>query len=158
MNETESLMRFFIAGIMQGSLIPAELHAQNYRRQIKQLLLSTFDNAEVYDPLANHNQSIDYDDDTGRDTFFNHNRMCREVDCLVAFTPTASMGTAIEMWEAFRSGKIVITISPMVHNWVVKFCSHLIIESVEQFEQALNDGTIKQLIANHSQSIDPRVQ
>jgi len=45
-------MRFFIAGIMQGSLIPAELHAQNYRRQIKQLLLSTFDKADVYDPLA----------------------------------------------------------------------------------------------------------
>ena len=71
MNETESLMRFFIAGIMQGSLIPAKLHAQNYRSQIKQLLLSTFDNADVYDPLANHNQSIDYDDDMGKDTFFN---------------------------------------------------------------------------------------
>ena len=151
-------MRFFIAGIMQGSLIPAKLHAQNYRSQIKQLLLSTFDNADVYDPLANHNQSIDYDDDMGKDTFFNHNRMCREVDCLIAFTPTASMGAAIEMWEAFRNGKIVITISPMMHNRVVKFCSHLVIESVEQFEQALNDGTIKQLIDTHTQSIDPRVQ
>jgi len=77
---------------------------------------------------------------------------------MTPWPPTASMGTAIEMWEAFRSGKIVITISPMAHNWVVKFCSHLIIESVEQFEQALNDGTIKQLIDNHPQSIDPRVQ
>jgi hypothetical protein len=46
----------------------------------------------------------------------------------------------------------------MVHNWVVKFCSHLIIESVEQFEQALDDGTIKHLIDNHTQSIDSRVQ
>ena len=105
MNETESLMRFFIAGIMQGSLIPAELHAQNYRRQIEQLLLATFDDAEVYDPLANHNQSIDYDDDTGRDTFFSHNRMCREVDCLVALRPPPPWELQLKCGKHFAAEK-----------------------------------------------------
>ena len=150
-------MRFFIAGIMQGSLTSAEIQPQEYRGKVRDLLLQTFDHADVYDPLAIHHDSIDYDDDTGRDTFFGHNRMCREVDCVIAFAPEASMGTAIEMWEAFRSGKTVITISPLIHNWVVKFCSHLIFESIQQFEDALSDGTVKQHLDTHSFSIDPRI-
>ena len=44
--------------------------------------------------------------------FFRHNRMCREIDVLLAFVPEASMGTAIEMWEAYQHGAAVITISP----------------------------------------------
>ena len=34
------------------------------------------------------------------------------------------MGTAIEMWEAYQHGAAVVTISPMRHNWAVKFLSH----------------------------------
>jgi hypothetical protein len=72
--------------------------------------------------------------------------MCREVDVVLAFVPEASMGTAIEMWEAHQHGRAVIAISPLDHNWSVKFCSHEIYPDVAAFEAALADGRVRQLI------------
>ncbi len=119
-------MRFFLAGIMQGSLREAALHDQNYRTHLRGLLEAHFPGAEVYDPLADHRESLSYDDQQGRDVFFHHNRLCREVDVVLAFVPEASMGTAIEMWEAYQNGGAVVTVSPLKHNWAVKFLSHMV--------------------------------
>ena len=140
-------MRFFLAGVMQGSHTEAAIHDQGYRERIKQLIEAHFPQAEVYDPLADHSESIAYDEPTGRDVFFRHNEMCRKVDVLVAFLPEASMGTAIEMWEAYQHGAAVITISPMEHNWAVKFLSHELYHDVEQFQAALKSGRIAGRIA-----------
>lgn len=140
-------MRFFLAGIMQGSHLGAVLHNQDYRTRLKQLLTTRFPGSEVYDPLADHGQSLDYNDHTGRSVFYRHNRMCREVDVVIAVVPEASMGTAIEMWEAHEHGRaIVLTISPMVHNWAIKFCSHAIFKDLEEFEDALRSGKVERLI------------
>jgi hypothetical protein len=140
-------MRFFLAGIMQGSHVEAVLHQQDYRARIKRLLADHFPEAEVYDPLADHSSSLAYDDPTGRQVFLRHNRMCREVDVLLAFLPEASMGTAIEMWEAHQHGAAVITVSPMQHNWAVKFLSHAIYADLAQFEAALASGRLARRIA-----------
>ena len=130
-------MRFFLAGIMQGSHLAATLHNQDYRGRVKQLIEAHFPAAEIYDPLADHSDSLNYDDQRGRTVFFHHNRLCREVDVVLAFVPEASMGTAIEMWEAHQHGRAVITISPMKHNWAVKFLSHEVYGDLDQFELAL---------------------
>jgi hypothetical protein len=135
-------MRFFLAGIMQGSHLAAVLHNQAYRERLKQLLASHFPQAEIYDPLADHSDSLDYDDEQGRRVFFHHNQLCREVDVLVAFAPEASMGTAIEMWEAYSAGRIVVTISPLKHNWAVRFLSHELYADVDDFESALTSGQL----------------
>ncbi len=149
-------MKFFIAGIMQGSLRDPSLHTQNYRTLLSEWILESFEHAEVYDPLQGHGGSVEYDETTGKQTFYNHNHMCGDdIDVLVAFAPEASMGTAIEMWEAYRNRKIVITISPMAHNWVIRFCSHLVFDSLESFQNALRDNTIQRLFAEHNPSIDP---
>ena len=94
----------------------------------------------MYDPLADHTDSVNYDEARGREVFLGHNRLCREVDVLLAVVPQASMGTAIEMWEAHQAGRIVVTISPLAHNWVVKFLSHVLYEDVSEFEAALSSG------------------
>jgi hypothetical protein len=133
-------MRFFLAGIMQGSHLAATLHNQSYRGHIRRLLTDHFPGAEVYDPLADHSDSLDYDDERGRSVFFHHNRLCREVDVVLAFVPEASMGTAIEMWEAHQSGKAVIAVSPMRHNWAVKFLSHELYADLDAFESAVRSG------------------
>ncbi len=140
------MIRFFLAGIMQGSLREAALHSQTYRGQVAELVARAFPEADIYDPLALHNSSIDYDDATGRQVFFEHNCLCREVDVVVAFVPEASMGTAIEMWEAHRHGRVVITISPLVHNWAVKFLSHAVFPDVETFAAALADGRVRRIV------------
>jgi len=140
-------VRFFLAGIMQGSLTEAVLHDQGYRERIKELIRVHFAEADVYDPLADHSDSIRYDEATGRRVFFRHNAMCREVDVLLAFLPEASMGTAIEMWEAYQHGAAVIAVSPMEHNWAVKFLSHELYADLHQLEAAIESGRLARRIA-----------
>ncbi len=139
-------MLFFIAGIMQGSHTASLMHGQDYRLRLTQLLESHFPEAEIYDPLAEHKTSLGYDKLTGREVFFRHNLMCREVDVLLAFIPEASMGTAIEMWEAHRHGAAIFTISPMAHNWAVKFLSHAVYADEADFEAALRNGDVARRI------------
>ncbi|MGD0517111.1 MAG: hypothetical protein ABSA26_06205 [Thermoguttaceae bacterium] len=139
-------MRIFIAGIMQGSHAKAAIHDQDYRTRITSLLKTAFPEAEIYDPRANHKKSLEYKETTGREVFFRHNLMCREIDVLLAYLPEASMGTAIEMWEAYQHGAAVISISPLKHNWAVKFLSHILYKDMAEFEAAINDGSLRQKI------------
>ena len=139
-------MRFFLAGIMQGSHLAATIHNQDYRGRIKQLLVEHFPAAHIYDPLADHSNSLSYDNEYGRSVFFRHNRLCGEVDVVLAFVPEASMGTAIEMWEAFQHGKAVIAISPMKHNWAVKFVSHALYADIDELEAAIVSGKLRERI------------
>ena len=139
-------MRIFLAGIMQGSHAGVEMHPQSYRGHLRQLIEQYLPEAEIYDPLADHRMSLDYDFDQGRAVFLHHNHMCRDVDVVIAFVPEASMGTAIEMWEAWRHGRIVIAISPLAHNWTVKFCSHLLYPDLAAFEAELVSGQLARRI------------
>lgn len=135
-------MRFFLAGIMQGSHLASILHRQDYRARLADLLAAHFPGAQIYDPLADHGNSLGYDEERGRAVFFFHNRLCAEVDVLLAYVPEASMGTAIEMWEAHRAGRPVVTISPLVHNWAVRFLSDVLYADLVEFEAALASGAL----------------
>ena len=141
---------------MQGSHVDAILHRQDYRPQIREILHAAFPDAEIYDPLAEHTESLRYDDPTGRSVFMHHNRMCSEVDVLLAFVPEASMGTAIEMWEAYQHGAAVISISPLTRNWAVKFLSHEIYPDFDAFQAAARDGRLAQRIAAVLNGSSPR--
>ncbi|MBN2217291.1 MAG: hypothetical protein JW719_07930 [Pirellulales bacterium] len=140
-------MQIFLAGIIQGSLAEPVVHCQDYRRRLKELLAKHLPDACVYDPVAGHADSIQYDDATGRTVFTHHAQMCREVDVLLAFVPEASMGTAIEMWEAYRHGAAVIVISPLAVNWVIRFFSHAIFPDLDAFESELCSGRLARRIA-----------
>ena len=148
-------MHIFIAGIMQGSHRASMLHAQHYRSHVKELLRRFIPSAVIYDPLSDHQQSLDYDDARGKQVFLHHNRMCRTVDLVVAFVPEATMGTAIEMWEAHEHGRgAVVTISPLEKNWAVRFCSDLVYPDITAFEAALASGhmlaTVQEVIVRRS--------
>ncbi len=73
-------MRFFLAGIMQGSHAESRLHNQDYRAHIARLIEAHFPQAEIYDPRAKHTKSLGYSDGAGRSVFMRHNLMCREVE------------------------------------------------------------------------------
>jgi hypothetical protein len=51
------------------------------------------------------------------------------------------------MWEAWRQGGAVVCISPLAHNWAVRFCSHALYADVESFETALENGEVRRRIA-----------
>ncbi|MCA9247932.1 MAG: hypothetical protein KDA42_12475 [Planctomycetales bacterium] len=144
------MIQIFLAGIMQGSHLGEVLHNQDYRGRLRRILEEKFPEASIYDPLADHGNSLEYDAQRGREVFLRHNAMCAEVDVLIAFVPEASMGTAIEMWQAHQHGRLVITISPLEHNWAVRFLSDQVYRDVEAFEAALQNGQIAQLIDRHT--------
>jgi hypothetical protein len=140
-------MRIFLAGIMQGSHVAALVHDQEYRHTLRDLVQARWPEAEVYDPHANHATSIGYDMRRAREVFLGHVEMCRVFDLLVAYVPEASMGTAIEMWEAHRHARTVVTITPLVHNWVVQITSAAVYRDVDAFAHALTTGGIDRLLA-----------
>ena len=146
-------MHIFLAGIMQGSHRGLELHDQGYRGRLVELLEAHLPAAKVYDPLAGHGESLEYHDDRARQVFYGHLEMCRDTDLLLAFVPEASMGTAMEMWEAWRSGRTVIAISPLTHNWAVKFCSHAVYGDIESLEHDLVTGVLAERIAQFANSV-----
>jgi len=139
-------MRIFLAGIMQGSHVAALVHDQTYRNTLGDLVRAHWPAAEVYDPFANHATSVGYDARRAREVFLGHVEMCRVFDLLVAYVPEASMGTAIEMWEAHRHARRVVTITPLVHNWVVQLTSDAVYRDVDEFTHALTSGAIDRLV------------
>jgi hypothetical protein len=139
-------MKVFIAGVMQGSFCDQQIHGQDYRAEIRLLIEQHFPDAEVFDPFAAHQQSLDYDDETARQVFHEHCCLATQSDVLVAFCPEASMGTAVEMWNAYQHGRTVLVISPLVHNWVVRLCSHRVWSTLDEFIESLEAGEVRQLI------------
>jgi hypothetical protein len=134
-------MKVFLAGIMQGSILGGEIHDQGYRNQIRSLVRNCLPGAEIVDPLELHPNSPSYDDERGRETFFGLCEMAGRVDLLIAYLPEASMGTAVEMWQAYRHGVPVISLSSMVQNWVVRFLSDRVCYSLEELEMVLRQGS-----------------
>ena len=132
--------RVFIAGIIQGSKKGKVIHGQDYRERLKSIFYRYLPDWEVYCPFSNHPNSIEYSNEQAKETFFHHIDLVKGSDLLVAYIPEASMGTAIEMWEAYKSGVAVWSITPMKENWVVRITSDRIFESIEELEAYLASG------------------
>jgi hypothetical protein len=113
---------------------------QGYRQTISQILNEHVQGIQLVDPWALHPTSESYDNEKARETFLGMNALASQVDVLVAYVPEASMGTAIEIWEAYWGGAVVLTISPMVDNWVVKLLSTQVFPSIEAFETFVSEG------------------
>ncbi|MDH7488563.1 MAG: hypothetical protein QHH80_03530 [Anaerolineae bacterium] len=129
-------LTFFIAGIIQGSLADG-MHDQDYRARIAEVIRRRFPDARIVDPVALNPNSLEYSDDEARETFFAMIEEARAADVVIAFVPSCSMGTAVEMWEARRAGKPVIAISPLTRNWAVRYLSTREVGSIDELDTAL---------------------
>jgi len=137
---------FFVAGIIQGSLTDPAIHSQDYRERIVGLLRQAFPDDEVYCPIENYPDSLAFAEQAARETFFGLMERAGEADVLVAFVPEASMGTAIEMWQAHRNGRVVIAISPMTVNWAVRFLADVVLPDIEAFEACVRSGDLARML------------
>jgi len=143
------MVKVFLAGIIQGSIAEKRIHRQDYRLRIKAALHAAIPEVDILDPIADHPNSLEYPPKRSEDVFFELMRRSGEVDVLVAFVPEASMGSAIEMWRAHEEGVLVLTISPMVHNWAIRFLSDRVFETLEGFEAAAANGELTRLVEQH---------
>ncbi len=130
----------FIAGIIQGSIKGREVYPQDYRKRLKELLRRHFPKSRIYCPWENHSDALEYTDEEAKATFLKHIELVKRSRLLVAYLPEASMGTAIEMWEAYKNDVEVWTITPMRHNWVVRITSSRLFESIEELEGFLRSN------------------
>ncbi|MHB1417531.1 MAG: hypothetical protein ACYC1C_19970 [Chloroflexota bacterium] len=133
-------MRIFLAGIIQGSHAGTELHAQDYRDEIKQIVGAHLPEATVTCPMDLHPDGIAYGPADIRHAFFSLVKQAASADVLVAYLPEASLGTAIEIWEAYHAGRPVVTITPMRHNWVVNLLSEQVCYSLAEFGEFVAEG------------------
>ena len=139
-------MRVFLAGIIQGSYQGLELHDQSYRDRLKTILREHWPDAEVCCPIEMHPAGVGYAPDEQRRAFFGLVETASQADLLIAFLPQASLGTAIEMWEAYHHGRVVVAITPMRENWVVNLLAHAVLPSLEAFEGFVRDGRLAALV------------
>jgi nucleoside 2-deoxyribosyltransferase len=139
-------MKIFLAGIIQGSELGTSIHDQGYRQRIRAVLEEAFPEAVVYSPQEEHPDSVMYPDNKGQQVFFEIMERAKRADLVIAYLPEASMGTAIEMWIAFRAGKTVVAITPMESNWCVKYLSHHVCPNLADFEHFVRSGELRSLL------------
>jgi nicotinamide-nucleotide amidase len=132
---------------MQGSRQDEDICAQDYRTAIREIILARYPDAEVICPFDLYPDSVGYGYERGKETFLDLARRAGEAEFLVAYLPEASMGTAIEMWQAYGAGARILTVSPMLDNWVVKFLSHRVFPSLEEFADFVAHDGVGELVA-----------
>ena len=142
-------MRVFIAGIMQGSRLDDQIREQNYRILLGRAIESQFPNATVVDPWTLHPESVVYDDQMAKRTFLEMTALVKSCQLVLAYLPQASMGTGVELWEAYHAGIPTIVVSPMVHNWVIKLTATHILPDLPSLLTYITNGELKQLVDAH---------
>jgi hypothetical protein len=133
-------MQVFIAGVMQGSRTDHLIDDQDYRHRIAAALTKHVPGVRIIDPFTLNPNSVEYDDERARETFSTYTAMAADVDVLIAYLPTASMGTAIEMWTAFSADRYIIAVSPLKHNWVINLTADEIVPDLDSLIATIENG------------------
>ena len=126
-------MKIFIAGIMQGSKKGYGIQEQDYRQIIRGAVEVRHPEAEIVDPFLLFPDSVTYDDQRAKQVLFEMAEEAGSADILIAYLPTASMGTALEMIRAYDNGKTIISITSMDQNWVIRAVSAKIFSTLDEF-------------------------
>jgi hypothetical protein len=130
-------MRVFLCGIIQGSRPDLSVHKQSYRDRLRCLVEKHLPEAEVYCPVSLHPESPSYDDRLAARVLEESVEAATASDLLIAYVPEASMGSAIELWEAKRAGVTVVSVTPLKDNWVIRYASDVIVEDFDSLETFL---------------------
>ena len=140
------MAHIFVAGVMQGSRLDEQIDGQDYRVRIGEALQAHLPGTNVTDPWMLHPNSVSYGELETRRTFMENTELVRQADILIAYLPHASMGTAIELWEAHHNGTYVIVVTPMTHNWVVRITADEILPDLDSLLAYIESGRLQQVL------------
>jgi hypothetical protein len=139
-------MHVFIAGVMQGARLDEQINDQGYRVRISEALQTHLPNIHIIDPWALNPGSVNYDEARARRTFLDMTSLAGEADLLIAYLPTVSMGTAMEMWQAFQSKTYIVAVTPHVHQWAIRFTADEVLPDLESLIAKIQDGHFSRVI------------
>ncbi len=139
-------MRVFIAGIMQAERLDNQIESQGYRKRITEALQTAVPDVEIIDPFALNPNSVNYDEEQARHTFLTMTKKASAVDLLLAYLPKVSMGTAMEMWEAYRAGVYIVAVTPHIHHWAIRFTTNEILPDLDSLIEMISNGRFTHII------------
>eukprot|EP00771_Trimastix_marina_P001630 gnl/Trimastix_PCT/2712.p2 GENE.gnl/Trimastix_PCT/2712~~gnl/Trimastix_PCT/2712.p2 ORF type:complete len:145 (-),score=32.88 gnl/Trimastix_PCT/2712:16-450(-) len=142
-------MKYFLAGVIQGNNQGQGMESQDYRTQLQEIIQMHDPTAEILDPW-DLTPGMEPPTTTDRIRYVfeeNVRRAANDADIVVAFVPHASMGTSIEMYEAWRKGKRVYCITPLKTNWVCRLYTSRLFESIEEFGDFMGSTSLPALPA-----------
>lgn len=142
----------FLAGVIQASQDGRNIESQDYRKRLKRIFAQKVPELTVYCPFENHSDSVEYNDNQGRQVFLDHLECCRNARLLIAYLPVASLGTSVEIWESYNAGVPILAISPMTHNWVLRFFTNMILPDLEAFEKWLSPQNLQSFLESVSET------
>jgi hypothetical protein len=137
-------MRVFISGVMQGQRQDDQIEPQSYRQQIASALQEHLPGVQIIDPYALHPESVSYDGQLARRTFYELIEEAGQADILIAYLPSLSMGTAMEMWQAYQANAYIVVVTPFVHHWAIRFTADEILPDLESLTAAISSGRLRQ--------------
>ena len=139
-NSHHEPVKVYLAGTMSGNSNDGIVN-QDYRKMISGLLREVYPELEIDDPYIGHEDSLSYDDDQARHAFNDClHRAAYGADVLIAYLPEASMGTALEIYEASKRGNYIIIITPLTNNWVIRLYGNGVFPSIDAFSACLLSG------------------
>lgn len=144
-------MHIFLAGVMQGMRLDNRIDDQSYRVRLTAALKTHVPDVRITDPWAMHPNSVNYDVAQARRTFLTMTKEAGKADALIAYLPTVSMGTAMEMWEAYQQNTYIIAITPHVHHWAIRFTSNEILPSLDDLLAQIENGRFVQTVSAYHQ-------
>jgi hypothetical protein len=139
-------LRVFLAGVMQANRQDTLMESQDYRLTLSEALRRHIPDVQLIDPWAENPGSLAYDDDQARHTFLTMTSKASEADLLIAYLPLPSMGTAMEMWQAYQGNTYIIAITPYVHHWAIRFTANEVLPDLESLLGWLENGRFLQEI------------
>ena len=139
-------MHVFIAGVMQGARTDDQIDDQDYRVRITEALQTYLPGVHISDPWALNPGSVDYDEDRARRTFHNMTELAGTADLLIAYLPTVSMGTAMEMWQAYQTDTYIVAVTPHEHHWAIKFTADEIVPDLDSLFAKIENGTFSRVL------------
>ena len=138
-------MRIFLSGIISGSLAGKQIHQQSYRDELRAILHECLPDAEILCPWDMHPDALNFSPDQAREALVAEVEAAASSDLIVAYIPQASMGTAIEIWEAHKRGVPVLAITGLTHNWVVMLTTRQTFPTIEDFAAFARSGGLAAL-------------
>lgn len=157
-----------IAGVVQGAAQGTATADQGYRDRIAAAVSARYPHASIFCPVTALRESFAgsadelaaqfqalraesvIEEERMPDPVLGLRQRFRELvheagsaDLMVAYVPAElSMGTAMEMWAAYYSGRPVVTISSMDQNLAIVSTSTLLVRTLEEFEELLRSGRL----------------
>ncbi len=143
------MINVFLAGVMQGKRLDDQIDDQTYRTLLTEALTTHVPDVRITDPWALNPGSVHYDENRARTTFLTMTRLASKADALIAYLPTVSMGTAMEMWEAVQTDTYIVAVTPHVHHWAIRFTAHRILPSLDDVLTQIASGEFLEAVQAH---------